>query len=274
MKEKGSLVFTEFICEYGCGQKANYLFKNGKYCCSDEWFRCPKKKKERSKQRKKEWEYFSEKHIENRNKKISQKIKIAWKDPKIRENWISSMQGNNKLSIKILEERYPKFISVEKVREVEENIECKCKECKRWFKPSYIQLYERIRQIENKNGNGCGYLFCSIECKYVSDYYYKNLRTDPLIQKEFKKYLRKVYRYTNQTCRKYNIKEIELRGKENGYELDHIYSIFDGFTNNVDPKDISHRKNLRIVPTDINRQKGSRSDFSLEELYERIGKMK
>ena len=30
----------EHICEYGCGQKANYQFKNGKWCCEDNWSRC------------------------------------------------------------------------------------------------------------------------------------------------------------------------------------------------------------------------------------------
>lgn len=270
MKEKGTPINTDLKCEYGCNQNAQYLFKNGKYCCSDEWFRCPKKKKERSNQRKIEWKNFSETFKKDRNKNISKKIKKAWEDPETREKWVRSMQGNNSLSIRILTDRYPKFINIEKVREINNNIECKCKECNKWFQPTYIQLYERIRQIENEDGNGCSYLFCSSTCKYISEYYYKNHRGDPLKQTEFKNYLRKVYRYTYQTCKKYNIKEFELRGRNSGYELDHIYSIFDGFSNNVDPKVISHRKNLRIIPTEINRQKGSRSDISLKELYERI----
>ena len=29
------------LCEYGCNQKAKYVFKNGKYCCSDRVERCP-----------------------------------------------------------------------------------------------------------------------------------------------------------------------------------------------------------------------------------------
>jgi hypothetical protein len=28
-------------CDYGCGQTAKYQFKNGKFCCSDHYTRCP-----------------------------------------------------------------------------------------------------------------------------------------------------------------------------------------------------------------------------------------
>lgn len=33
------------ICEYGCGQEALYQFKNGKWCCSNNWESCPAKRK-------------------------------------------------------------------------------------------------------------------------------------------------------------------------------------------------------------------------------------
>jgi len=29
------------ICEYGCGNEAKYQFKNGKWCCSDRFTKCP-----------------------------------------------------------------------------------------------------------------------------------------------------------------------------------------------------------------------------------------
>jgi len=29
------------LCEYGCNQEAKYMFKNGKWCCEDNWNRCP-----------------------------------------------------------------------------------------------------------------------------------------------------------------------------------------------------------------------------------------
>lgn len=29
------------ICEYGCGQEARYQFKNGKWCCKKNFYKCP-----------------------------------------------------------------------------------------------------------------------------------------------------------------------------------------------------------------------------------------
>ena len=31
-------------CEYGCGEEAIKQFKNGKYCCSERWERCPQQR--------------------------------------------------------------------------------------------------------------------------------------------------------------------------------------------------------------------------------------
>lgn len=36
------------LCDYGCGQKAKYKFKNGKWCCEKSFKLCPVKRKERS----------------------------------------------------------------------------------------------------------------------------------------------------------------------------------------------------------------------------------
>jgi len=33
------------ICDYGCGQTANYLYKNGKHCCSKNFRMCPNMRK-------------------------------------------------------------------------------------------------------------------------------------------------------------------------------------------------------------------------------------
>ena len=30
-----------YFCEYGCGQEAKYKFKNGKWCCSENYTKCP-----------------------------------------------------------------------------------------------------------------------------------------------------------------------------------------------------------------------------------------
>lgn len=55
-----------------------------------------------------------------------------------------------------------------------------------------------------------------------------------------------------------------LRG--NKYHLDHIYSIIDGFKNNVNPKIISSPVNLRIVDAKDNQIKHGNSLFTLDTL--------
>lgn len=37
------------LCDYGCGQEAHYIFKNGKHCCSKSSAKCPSVKKKLSK---------------------------------------------------------------------------------------------------------------------------------------------------------------------------------------------------------------------------------
>jgi len=54
------------------------------------------------------------------------------------------------------------------------------------------------------------------------------------------------------------------------FHLDHIYSIADGYENNLDIKIISHPINLQIVDSKINLTKWRRSDFTLDELHKKI----
>lgn len=53
------------------------------------------------------------------------------------------------------------------------------------------------------------------------------------------------------------------------YHLDHIYSIMDGFRNNIPPEILASPINLRLLPNSINQRKHRHSDISLEELYNR-----
>jgi hypothetical protein len=63
----------------------------------------------------------------------------------------------------------------------------------------------------------------------------------------------------------------DKRGFNKGkYNLDHIYSIYDGFINNVDPAIIGNIKNLRYITFEENRLKSHRSDVTIEKLMELI----
>lgn len=44
-------------------------------------------------------------------------------------------------------------------------------------------------------------------------------------------------------------------GVEGGYQLDHIYPVYEGFINNIPPEEISKVENLRIIPWEENQRK-------------------
>ena len=229
------------LCDYGCGRKAKYQFKNGKWCCSASNNSCPEVQKKVSKSKMFTIEQIQEKHP------------IFAKEEEMRYN-------------------------PDKLPKKEIQIHCKYRECSNskenggWFIPTYIQLYERIRQLEHKDGNDGGYLYCSEECKQECGCF--NVYSDPYRLNEKKKYTDKVLKETYITLKKFSdkIKNIELRGLKYSYELDHKYTIYDGFENGVNPKIIAHWKNLECIPMKENREKNKNSTLTLEELLKNIKK--
>ena len=57
-----------------------------------------------------------------------------------------------------------------------------------------------------------------------------------------------------------------------GCSRDHLYSVSDGYKNNIDPKIISHPANCQIIPHRKNQSKNKKSIITLIELEERIKK--
>lgn len=57
----------------------------------------------------------------------------------------------------------------------------------------------------------------------------------------------------------------------NGYEIDHIFSIKDGWENKVPVNIISGKFNLQLLPSLDNKKKNSKSEIGLDELYRRAG---
>jgi hypothetical protein len=53
------------------------------------------------------------------------------------------------------------------------------------------------------------------------------------------------------------------------FHIDHIYSISDGFINNIDYRIIASHHNLRVITKDENLKKGSKSDITSDELLKR-----
>lgn len=56
--------------------------------------------------------------------------------------------------------------------------------------------------------------------------------------------------------------------RSNELHLDHIYSINEGFKNNIPPEIIGHWTNLRLIPKIENSSKGSKCHKTKEQLYE------
>jgi hypothetical protein len=54
----------------------------------------------------------------------------------------------------------------------------------------------------------------------------------------------------------------------NDYHLDHIYSIQQGFIDNVPPEIMGHWTNLRLIDARKNKSKRNKCDKSIEQLYE------
>jgi hypothetical protein len=312
------------LCDYGCGRKALYRYKNGKYCCSISRNKCPflkQKNKELNKDRKpwndglkdcfseeylkrksesmsgeKHWNY--KKHLSeetkkkigdgNRNKVISieqrRKQSIAmsgennfWYGKKniFSKESMKKQNESKRITIEKINKKYPFFSKIEEMRYNPDNlirkeiqVHCKNHNCKNskekggWFTPLVGQIIQRRRALELPEGNDGGYFYCSQECRNECCLY--KLRGDPLLKSKFEKYKNIVYKETNKTLRLYHIKNIELRSKE--YPLDHKYSIYQGFINNVDPRWIAYRKNLEIVPLYINSSKQDNCSILLSEL--------
>lgn len=79
-----------------------------------------------------------------------------------------------------------------------------------------------------------------------------------------------VYKATRQTTTKHSnlIENYQLRGRDMGYDLDHIFSIKMGFIMNIPAEIIGHVTNLRIVEGSYNRSKQGRCDKTFEQLIE------
>ena len=110
--------------------------------------------------------------------------------------------------------------------------------------------------------------------KRCQECFYDSLRTKCDIDdlQEYIKYKKVVMSLTNKTYRKYKhlINPLNYkRGRNhNDYQLDHKFSILEGYKQNIDPKIISSYVNLEIIPTYANTSKQESCSISKEELLE------
>ena len=94
--------------------------------------------------------------------------------------------------------------------------------------------------------------------------------TNPMLKSKFERYYIDVRNLSDRNYKKHK-SLINPNNSNRGrtlYHLDHIFSIKDGFENNVPVEVISHRSNLRMLKYDENIVKGGCSDKSLSALFE------
>jgi len=110
---------------------------------------------------------------------------------------------------------------------------------------------------------------CAIENKSGANHYsWKNYSEES--RKDFRLYREEIIQLSNYNYRKYFyvINPNNLKRGRSKYHLDHIYSVIDGFNNNVSPKVIANPINLQMLSENANAVKNSTSHITLEQLYD------
>lgn len=86
-------------------------------------------------------------------------------------------------------------------------------------------------------------------------------------QSALAKYRRSVTHFT----RKQDLSDLPNFEKlKQGYQIDHILSVVDGFKAQLNPKQVAHKANLQVISRAENRAKYTRSDMTVKELLEKI----
>jgi len=212
------------LCNYGCGLKANYQFKNGKWCCSKSHNSCPSRKHQISENRKGEKHplYGKMGYWKNKKRPDHSKNMKGSSHPlfgKTRSRKTKKKIGNaNKITILKIKERYPLFSQIEEMRynpnkpkEKEIQVHCKNHNCPNskeqdgWFTPTKGQFSHRIYSLEQPSGFGESNFYCSEECKTTCVLF--RLRSDPFkktkeyyTQQEYETFRQYVLKRDNYKC--------------------------------------------------------------------------
>lgn len=233
------------LCEYGCGQPATYFkFKtpkvpNGRYSCSPSPNSCPAKRAKL-------------KGDLNPSRRADVRANIS----AINSVLFASGSNLRKKCQSTLLERHG-VINPMAIKEVVDNI-------------------VSIRKSKNNYKCSIDSNDPEIKAKRYATNIATGLWTDPVLKTEWQRYEQTVDRLTNQNYKKYkdtiNPSNL-LRGRTRGtYQLDHIMSKLDGFSNGIEPEFIAHPANLRMMSSTENQSKNSKSHYTKEQLFEEIEK--
>lgn len=150
-------------------------------------------------------------------------------------------------------------------------------------KPSKLSRKERTTQLAEADGPHTRIYHCT--CKLTGKKWYaKSIKTIHPLTIETKKLYSYQCRFTfniakypewfdyaSSLIKEYGWYSAANRGNNlSGCSRDHLYSVSDGFKNNIDPTIISHPANCNIVPHRQNQNKHKHSSITFDELLERI----
>ncbi len=161
-------------CEYDCNQEANHQLKNGKWCCETTTKKCPEiirksaEGRRGAKRTKEQIINISKGHIGQISEKKGLNYEELYGN---KANKIKRKMRNAKLlskNINKIKQKFPFLYSVENFKaDDSDNVYIKCKNssCKKWFIPTYSQIYERHRALNTPVGFEENNFYCSEECK-------------------------------------------------------------------------------------------------------------
>lgn len=285
------------ICDY-CGKEAKYQLSNGKYCCNETYNKCEAIKKKNSdsnkgrklnnfiKLNKIDQNILCEngcgkiaKYITKRGKKYCednhQKCLINRRKNRLGNlgKTCPSGKDHKMYGVKrpehseLMKKKNPMFNNTykEKVKQITKSEKYK-KKMSETLKQNYVD-HPEIKQIQSEKAK-----------QMWEKPNFKNLFRKTLVERglmisdnnlsEYRLYRRKVAQYTQESILKHwdKINPNNLPIGKNLYSVDHIFSIFEGFKQRIDPKIIGNFHNLQVIKFSDNAKKRTKCWITKEEL--------
>lgn len=154
-------------------------------------------------------------------------------------------------------------------------------------KPKVLKLRRKIRTNTIPNADGPHTLIYLCTCKFTGKQWYsptvKTIHPLTIPTKKLYSYQCRFtfgiksypewFSYASDLINEYGWYSASNRGNNlSGCSRDHLYSVSDGYKNNIDSKIISHPANCEIIPHRKNQNKHKTSSITLDELTDRIKK--
>jgi len=229
------------LCDYGCGQEAKHHLKNGKHCCSIHWKKCPKSR------------LYMKENNPLYNPLFLERWMIVNRTPECNEKRRKWTVKNNPMNKPEVREKHKK-----KMKTLSGN-----------NNPLYTNpsALENLRKSQRSPEMREKRLLIGSRLDYKLKLSITHSKQYDLI-KGYREYYKVVNQETNRSLieHKKDIPNYNLRGRKHGYELDHKYSVFKAFENNIDPKIVGHWKNLEIKTILENHTKYTKCSIELNEL--------